>query len=454
MDQDISESDKRPRASLPVPRFVIAQGHMSPACSSLLLHSLTSCRTSYRRLHNIIRSSASTSGTTSQAIRTPTTLGSSPSPSTTSPSSSAPPSHSDTSSNTPTSTKHHVGPNGSANGNRSSHTWPHTPARTRPMRRGQDLSARWHRLENALRHKAALGVARDVLGGPRSAMEGAGVEGGVVDVEERGGVEAVDVDVGRKDDTVARIAGLEIPDEPRPPADDECCMSGCAVCVYDLYDDALNEYRERVESLQTALRANGVPEAEWPARIRTAPSSITSPFFDAPGGTGGASSSQVQQSPQAAQRSASTSAFEALEASLRGSKEEGAGVGEGSSSAQNSSSTLSGGSQPRRQFSTSAVAFAEDSGCGKSASRPVGMRSIPIPRQAATHRGSVSETDENDTKPASAALRSTQQSPFAGVTTGTGRSVVEMRRKRRWRLRPPSLGEVYEGVRWVLFGHR
>ena len=101
-------------------------------------------------------------------------------------------------------------------------------------------------------------------------------------------------------------------------------MSGCAVCVYDLYDDALTEYRERIVALQTALRAKGVPEAEWPARIcaRAEPSSGASPLV---GGGGGASQPQTQ----AAQRTASMSAFEALEASLRAKASESAGTGAG-----------------------------------------------------------------------------------------------------------------------------
>jgi len=38
-------------------------------------------------------------------------------------------------------------------------------------------------------------------------------------------------------------------DDPRPqppprPADDECCHSGCTPCVFDLYEDALDRYRE------------------------------------------------------------------------------------------------------------------------------------------------------------------------------------------------------------------
>ncbi|MUI14433.1 oxidoreductase-like protein [Massilia dura] len=32
------------------------------------------------------------------------------------------------------------------------------------------------------------------------------------------------------------------PEPPVPPAPDDCCHSGCAVCVFDLYNDALERY--------------------------------------------------------------------------------------------------------------------------------------------------------------------------------------------------------------------
>ena len=45
-------------------------------------------------------------------------------------------------------------------------------------------------------------------------------------------------------------------------------MSGCAVCVYDLYDESLRAYRESILALQTALTARRVSEKEWPSDIR------------------------------------------------------------------------------------------------------------------------------------------------------------------------------------------
>lgn len=31
---------------------------------------------------------------------------------------------------------------------------------------------------------------------------------------------------------------------PEPPADNECCGSGCPLCVYDLYEDQKTQYRQ------------------------------------------------------------------------------------------------------------------------------------------------------------------------------------------------------------------
>lgn len=47
-------------------------------------------------------------------------------------------------------------------------------------------------------------------------------------------------------------------------------MSGCAVCVYDLYEEALDAYNDSVATLRAALSARHIAETQWPAHIRTA----------------------------------------------------------------------------------------------------------------------------------------------------------------------------------------
>ena len=45
-------------------------------------------------------------------------------------------------------------------------------------------------------------------------------------------------------------------------------MSGCAVCVYDLYEEALQAYKDSLTSIRAGLVQMGVPESQWPERLR------------------------------------------------------------------------------------------------------------------------------------------------------------------------------------------
>jgi hypothetical protein len=45
-------------------------------------------------------------------------------------------------------------------------------------------------------------------------------------------------------------------------------MSGCAVCVYDLYEESIERYKQDVSSFRTWLSALNIPESEWPYRIQ------------------------------------------------------------------------------------------------------------------------------------------------------------------------------------------
>jgi hypothetical protein len=46
-------------------------------------------------------------------------------------------------------------------------------------------------------------------------------------------------------------------------------MSGCAVCVYDLYEESSDVYQKSVEDLRSKLIAMNIPEDEWPKSIQT-----------------------------------------------------------------------------------------------------------------------------------------------------------------------------------------
>ena len=48
------------------------------------------------------------------------------------------------------------------------------------------------------------------------------------------------------------------PQAPLAPTADDCCQGGCARCVYDLYEDALDRYRADLAAWQ-ARRAPATP---------------------------------------------------------------------------------------------------------------------------------------------------------------------------------------------------
>ncbi|KAG9094447.1 hypothetical protein FRC06_010800 [Ceratobasidium sp. 370] len=66
------------------------------------------------------------------------------------------------------------------------------------------------------------------------------------------------------------VRGVKIPQKPRPPESDECCMSGCAVCVYDLYLSALDDYKQSLLDARSQLESRSVPFSEWPDNVRQA----------------------------------------------------------------------------------------------------------------------------------------------------------------------------------------
>ncbi|KAJ1975204.1 DNA primase large subunit Spp2, partial [Dimargaris verticillata] len=51
----------------------------------------------------------------------------------------------------------------------------------------------------------------------------------------------------------------ELPTKPDPPSDDMCCMSGCARCVWDIYNEELFEFETQVNKIREACQAANVP---------------------------------------------------------------------------------------------------------------------------------------------------------------------------------------------------
>jgi len=79
----------------------------------------------------------------------------------------------------------------------------------------------------------------------------------------------------RRPSTANTFRGLVIPKVPQAPEPDECCMSGCAVCVHDLYQESLDAYRTSVASVRASLTAMKVPVEQWPETIRPKPEGRT-----------------------------------------------------------------------------------------------------------------------------------------------------------------------------------
>ncbi|MES2299807.1 MAG: oxidoreductase-like domain-containing protein [Pseudomonadota bacterium] len=47
------------------------------------------------------------------------------------------------------------------------------------------------------------------------------------------------------------------PQPPQPPGIEDCCRSGCVPCVFDLYEDALQRYRESLAAWEARRQARG-----------------------------------------------------------------------------------------------------------------------------------------------------------------------------------------------------
>ncbi|TBU31369.1 hypothetical protein BD311DRAFT_656785 [Dichomitus squalens] len=133
----------------------------------------------------------------------------------------------------------------------------------RRTRGGQNLTKRFKRLERAVRGKASYG--RDIQELERSSA----VPDPAPYTEEESTQQASSrTDTGAGTNTRRIFRGFFVPEPPKPPADDECCMSGCAVCVYDLYDEARQDYIQAIDTLRAELSKQGVEKSEWPADIR------------------------------------------------------------------------------------------------------------------------------------------------------------------------------------------
>jgi len=133
-----------------------------------------------------------------------------------------------------------------------------------PTRGGRNLSERYRRLERSLRRKEAYEVQRE-------GYEPSGSQAGV-NLEQN----AMKGPTLRKKGPVM-FKGFVVPEKPEAPGSEDCCMSGCAVCVLDLYEENLEAYNATVASLCASLTALKIPESEWPSQIKTQPDPANAP---------------------------------------------------------------------------------------------------------------------------------------------------------------------------------
>ncbi|KAI0293954.1 hypothetical protein BC826DRAFT_910313 [Russula brevipes] len=119
----------------------------------------------------------------------------------------------------------------------------------RVSRGGQNLSERFRKLEKTLRarhdlsHTVTEASRRPLTPVPSSTSQ-------------------------QQRPSVATFRGFVIPEVPKAPEPDECCMSGCAICVHDIYQESLDEYNSSVAAVRVNLVALNVPVEEWPETIR------------------------------------------------------------------------------------------------------------------------------------------------------------------------------------------
>jgi hypothetical protein len=193
-------------------------------------------------------------------------------------------------------------------------------APNRRTRGGQNLSARYRRLEASLREKGALAQAIADSPSPTTGKDGSGSE-----LKDLGELPRPPP----RTEKVEMFRGFIVPEVPQEPGPEgmfillltidntylylsgltECCMSGCAICVNDLYADALTSYQNAVGSLRSSLISAGIPEAEWPTKVQVGTKAASGGASGASMGAMGAKAGNV-----------ALSAFEEMERALAAKK--------------------------------------------------------------------------------------------------------------------------------------
>ncbi|KAF9169607.1 hypothetical protein BGX20_010084 [Mortierella sp. AD010] len=53
--------------------------------------------------------------------------------------------------------------------------------------------------------------------------------------------------------------GFTIPVKPKPPGSEDCCMSGCAHCIYDVYEEDRQDYKLKLAKVLKEIEKAGFP---------------------------------------------------------------------------------------------------------------------------------------------------------------------------------------------------
>ena len=169
----------------------------------------------------------------------------------------------------------------------------------KPSRGGRNLTERYRALERALRGKEAFAREKELAHHVP-----------IISISVQ--------DENPRKESIETFHGFVVPQEPKPPADDgafllnpypnifidhttECCMSGCAVCVYDLYEESLASYEDSITALRKSLGTLGIPPNTWPLNVRP----------------------DIEKSTPESRKGVILNAFEEMERKLKEEKEDG-----------------------------------------------------------------------------------------------------------------------------------
>ncbi|CAD6945653.1 unnamed protein product [Tilletia laevis] len=142
-----------------------------------------------------------------------------------------------------------------------------------------DLRAHWTRRQPtqfdepspAAKPRAKLDLPLDPLGidSPSPAVDGGPVVGPKKAAEEAMLGALGQGEGGKEEETGPKpvwIRGVMVPRRPPPPGPEDCCMSGCVHCTYDIYADAIQDYLSALDVARSSLlsmRSPPLTDPEW-----------------------------------------------------------------------------------------------------------------------------------------------------------------------------------------------